>query len=312
MLRLILDRGADFAIPTESMFIGDFASIRKAGGLDDRQKAQRFMERVWNHPKVLLWNLPGAVPEVPEGLSHDEAYRFCVEAPYRAFARQDGKERWGDKTPYYLGWIDEIKAVWPGARIIEIVRDGRDVGLSIMKVPFGANNTYVAARDWAEGIDLGRRAAARYPSDVFTVRYEDLTAEPEQHVRRMCDFLRIPFTEEMLAVEKTSEKKLVADQKDWFTNVWAGINQKSVGKWRREMSPAQQRLFAAVAEEQLRFHGYELGEHAVAGARVGAGRRAMHTATNYSKRIVNLVRLRLIQERGRELRYVIRRRLRRS
>jgi hypothetical protein len=310
MLRLILDRGEAVAIPTESMFLGDFAPVR-AGRIDlsHHARAVKFAATVWNHPKVRLWGLEGPAPVPASGLSHADAYRFAVEAPYRAFAQRDGKARWGDKTPYYLDWVDEIKAVWPDAKFVELVRDGRDVAMSIMPLPFGGNNAWVTARDWARGIRLGRAAADRYPDDVFTVQYEHLVSDPEPYVRRLCDFLNLTYSDDMLNIERTDRTKVVEDQKEWFLNIWSGINQNSVGKWRGKMSARDQAIFARVAGRELELFDYDLGEHA--GEARGAGVGLHHRAHNFGIRLRNFVRLRLVQERGRELGYVVRRKLQR-
>src|SRR4051794_9782979 len=82
MLRLILDRGPDVAIPPESMFLTDFAPAFDRGEPRSAQAATRFMEEVWTHPKVRLWQLPGPAPAVPLGLEPRDAYRFVVEAPF--------------------------------------------------------------------------------------------------------------------------------------------------------------------------------------------------------------------------------------
>ena len=83
MLRLIVDR-SEVAVPPESMFLADFAPVRRAGGLGDPERAARFARRVWEHPRVRAWGLSGAPPEMPAGLSHGEAYRFAASAPFEA------------------------------------------------------------------------------------------------------------------------------------------------------------------------------------------------------------------------------------
>ena len=313
MLRLILDRGDEVAIPTESMFLGDFAAVR-AGKVDlsVHANAVKFARSVWEHPKVALWNLEGAAPEMPKGLQHADAYRIAVEAPYRAYAKQHGKQRWGDKTPYYVLHIPEILGVWSDAKFIVLVRDGRDVALSVQKMPFGANNAFAAAETWAEGIRLGMRAQRQHPNNVLSVRYEDLVADPEPHVRRIADFLGLAYTDDMLRVEDTPKDKIVADQVAWFSNLWAGINEKSVGKWRREMSERDQRVFAAVAGPELAAWGYDLGEHVTGPVPVLGAAATRYRLQNSSRRAVNFVKLRLVQERGRELRYVARRKLKKQ
>src|SRR5436309_1210092 len=186
-------------------------------------------------------------------------------------ASGEEKERWGDKTPLYLRYVEEIDEIWPDARFAVVVRDGRDVALSVMRVPFGANNVWAAARAWAQGIRLGLEAERRYPERVVTVRYEDLVAQPAKEAARVCGFLGLEFRAEMLEIERTDPDKILKEQAGWFTNVWAGINTSAVGKWKRKMTPAQQQLFARVAGPELEAMGYEAGEPApVAGLRTAA------------------------------------------
>ena len=51
--------------------------------------------------------------------------------------------------------MDELLAIWPEARIVVLVRDARDVTLSIAKLPFGPNNPYAAAAWWARVSEPG-------------------------------------------------------------------------------------------------------------------------------------------------------------
>jgi len=305
MLRLVLDRSAEAAIPPESMFLVDFEPVRRHGGLDDARLAQQFAERVWSHPKVRLWGLPGPPPVVPAGLAHADAYRFAVEAPFRAYAAAHGKQRWGDKTPLYLRSIEQLLEIWPSARIVVLVRDGRDVALSIIRVPFGANNVWAAARSWGSGVRIGSAAERLHAQQVASVRYEDLVADPRHHVRRLCEFLSLTYDDEMLAIEQSDPAKIVKDEAGWFTNISEGINTGPVGKWRGEMTARDQRVFAAVAGRELADLGYEPGEPLTLGWLAQLG----YALDDSAMRGINFVRLRLVQQRGRELGYVLRRKL---
>jgi sulfotransferase family protein len=304
MVRLALDRGR-VAIPPESMFLVDFAPVRRRGGLDEPRAAEAFLRRVWTHPRVRLWGVIGEAPTLPAGLSHEDAYRFAVEAPFRAYAAAEGKTRWADKTPSYLAHVDELAAVWPEARFVVVVRDGRDVALSLLRVPFGPNNAWAAGRFWARGIRLGRDAEARHPGRVLTVRYEDVVAGPRDELARIAGFVGVPWDDEMLAIERTDPSKLVTEQESWFTNVWAGINASAAGRWRQDMSPRDRAAFESVAGTELERMGYEVG-----GVRASLGTREhAWRAHDAALRLRNFVRLRLVQERGRELGYVLRRKL---
>ncbi len=308
MLRLMLDRAADGpAIPPETMFIADFRGVLRAGRLGDHASAIEFTRRVWAHPRVRLWGLEGDAPLPPEGLSHERAFRWGVEQPFLAYMRRDGKRWWADKTPPHIDHVDLLAEVFPGARFVELVRDGRDVALSIMGLPFGGNNAWTTGVRWAHCIREGERQRAKRPDEVLLVRYEDLVTRPAEEVQRISEFLDIAYDDDMLAVEKTDASKLQSDQQAWFGNLWNGINQSAMFKWRTRMSERDQRIMLAAAGAELALHGYD--DAGLEPATVGVLRRTWFRTSNLAARIVNLVRLRIVTERGRELRWVVARRL---
>jgi hypothetical protein len=308
MLRLILDRGADAAIPPESMFLTDFADALAAGAPRDAAGAAELMRRVWEHPKVRLWELGSQPPAVPDGLRGEDAFRFIAAAPFEAYAARHGKPRWGDKTPHYVHHVDKLLRLWPEARFVVLVRDGRDVALSLRRMPFGPNNAWAAAQWWARGIRAGARAAEEHPGAVLTIRYEDLAERPAEQVRRVCEFLGLGYSDDMLALEHVDPARIVPDQAAWFPTLFDGINTSAVGRWRREMGARDRRIFAALAGAELALHGYEV--EPAAGLALSARQERWFRYHNELMRNVNFMRLRLVQERGRELRYALARRLR--
>jgi hypothetical protein len=306
VLRLALDRSAEAAVPPESLFLLDFAPVRRRGGLEDPERAARFAVEVWSHPRVRLWGLAGGPPPVPPRLTHAEAYRFAVEAPFRAYARREGKERFGDKTPPYVHAVDELLAIWPDARIVVLVRDARAVAHSIVRLPFGPNNPYAAGEWWARGIRAGLAAQRRHPEQVLTVRYEDLVAEPEATVRRVCDHVRLGYNSEMLAIERAAPGRIVPEQAEWYSGVSKPISAAAGDRWLTEMPEENQRLVVAAAGPELRELGYEAPD---GGTALPRARALAYTAHDKALRAVHAFRLRIVQERGRELRYVVRRKL---
>jgi len=301
MLRMILDRGPDAAIPPESMFLTDVA-------LPQDGAWQPLMDAVWRHPKVRLWRLPGPPPRVPPELDAAEAARFVLAAPFETYARMHGKPRWGDKTPHYVHHVEELLALWPDARVVVLVRDGRDVALSLRRMPFGPNNAWAAAQWWARGIRAGRAAEARHPEQVRTFRYEDLATDPARHVPEVCAFLALRYRPDMLALEQADRSRIVPDQASWFPTLFEGINTLAVGRWRREMPARDQAVFAALAGGELRALGYPVSTRAVSPP--SPRRAALYRRHNELMRNVNFVRLRVFQERGRELGPALRRRVR--
>jgi hypothetical protein len=308
MLRLILDRGPDVAIPPESMFLTDFAPEFARGEPHDAAAAARLMAEVWNHPKVRLWELPGGPPAVPPGLTGADAYRFIAEAPFAAYAAKHGKPRWADKTPHYVHHVDHLLELWPQARFVVLVRDGRDVAVSLRAMPFGPNNAWAAAPWWARGIRAGERAQAAHPDAVRTVRYEDLAARPRELVPEICAFVGVRYSDDMLALEAADRSRIVRDQASWFPTIFDGINTTAVGRWRRDMSVRDQQVFGARAGEELARLGYDPGPDG--GRPITPWQARWFHRHNELMRNVNFLRLRLVQERGREFRWALARRLR--
>ncbi len=151
----------------------------------------------------------------------------------------------------------------------------------------------------------GSRPSGGTPARCCAVRYEDVVTDPEPAARALCLFLGLTFEPAMLEIEKSDPAKIVKDQAGWFTGLAEGINTSAVGKWRQELTPRQQRTFAAAAGPELAELGYEPGE---AGS-VSAVESLAYDLHDLSRRAVNLVKLRLVQERGRELGLVLRRKL---
>jgi Sulfotransferase family len=304
LLRLILDRGGEVAIPTESMIVVDFARFASAQ-LDSDAEFDRLARAVWRHPKVREWGLTEPPPR-REGRTGAAAYRAALEAPFLAYASARGVSRWADKTPHYVLHIDAVRDVFPDARFVHLVRDGRDVALSLLRVPFGPGNVWAAAHQWRDAVDAGDAAAERLGDVVLTVRYEDLVAVPEATVRRVCEFCDLHYGPEMLAVDRTGAERLIRGQEGWFTQLSAGITTGSAGRWRSEMSPARQALFTSVAADALRRHGYDLPDHGASPPPVPAAAYAAH---NWAVKLVQFGRLHVVQERGREVPQLVRRRL---
>ena len=90
------------------------------------------------------------------GRAGPAAYRAALEAPFLAYAELHGKPRWADKTPYYVGELDQVKRVFPEARIVNLVRDGRDVALSLLRVPVRARERLGRRSPVAGGRRRGR------------------------------------------------------------------------------------------------------------------------------------------------------------
>lgn len=173
---------------------------------------------------------------------------------YEENARGEGKVRWGEKTPWYLLHMPLLLEMFPSAQFVHIIRDGRDVALSLFnrRHDFGVYNIFRAAEYWAIYLERGQKIGDKLGSSVYhEVRYEDLLEKPEKMVRRILDFLREEYSEQVVHYKKVKySRKPVLLQKP--------IQKNNAYKWKKQLRNRQTEIFESVAGTILKRNGYEL------------------------------------------------------
>lgn len=256
LLRNLLRAHPRLAFPGESHFIpafyqayGDPASSREACRL------ARILLSLW-------WIRKWGLSITPESFEDCRSYRSVVSRLFDTYARQEHKERWGDKTPSYVLHVPTLLHLFPGCQIIHIYRDGRDVALSQFTHPSGqSRNAYIAAMNWTRLVSVGRAVGATLPAQQYTeVRYESLIDDPESTLRRLCDFLNEPFSQEVLRpnfLERKAVKRVFGPDHtlDVARDTIVKSNQQ---KWRAAMSVSDRAIFESIAGPLLQELGYEI------------------------------------------------------
>jgi len=136
LLKMILNSHPDLAIPVESHFIYDIArrivSGRFPASLTHPNDWNRFLEYLKNHRYLNRWgiSLPLLFKRL-EGIE-DRTYASMFTTIFKEFMQDEGKPRWGDKTPMNVNYIFLIDHFFPKAKFVHIIRDGRDVALSLL------------------------------------------------------------------------------------------------------------------------------------------------------------------------------------
>ena len=179
---------------------------------------------------------------------------------YQQYARQYGARRWGDKSPIYAGHVAQLAKLFPNAQFVHIIRDGRDVSLSMLKAYQGIRFFYMdlgfAAQSWKRRVQKARRAgAALGAKHYFELHYEQLTTEPRKVLRSVCGFLGEPFVPEMVTPHHEASRHF--HSRGIHGAARQPLTTKSSGRWRPEMRLSDQRLFQAMVGGLLADLGYE-------------------------------------------------------
>jgi hypothetical protein len=168
-------------------------------------------------------------------------------------AQAVGKRRWAEKTPRHMGRLPSIRGTFPDAAIVRLVRDPRAAALSMTRLPF-ASDSLLANLYGCERADDAAEPHIRRDPWLLTVRFEALVADPEEELRRVCDFVGEPFDERMLS--DRSAAALAASHEWWKAKAVEAPDPSRVDAWRSEMDPEDQRAAAVICHDMLVRHGY--------------------------------------------------------
>ena len=185
MLRLMLDSHPHIAIPSETGFMGAAVAAHR---IPDWNFGEGWYERLgWSAAEM------------------DERLRDFYDGMFRRYAAEQGKPRWGEKTPFHTAHIALMAQIFPDASFVGIVRHPGAVASSLHRrfhYGFAEAVTY-----WSDtnkqmltaGIALGDRFAL--------CRYEDLVSRAEPVLREVLCFLGEPWAPEVLHHHEVQREK---------------------------------------------------------------------------------------------------------
>ena len=153
--------------------------------------------------RVQMDNKTIGYPKILKHLSAGEFTSLGQEYIKRTKIYRGSGKFFTDKTPSNFLYIGLIKSILPKAKIIDARRNPMDVGLSIFKQHFPegfafANDLHDIGRYYADYIELMQHWNVIFPDSILTVDYESVVSNTEDEVRRMLDFLGLPFEDACL------------------------------------------------------------------------------------------------------------------
>ena len=209
LLRLMLDAHPELAIPPETHFINPMIQASGRLHFNARVATQTIIHderRRWNDFGLSEEDLLARLQGIDRFNTTDALRGF-----YELYADKHGKRRWGDKTPDYIRKMKKLQKTLPEARFIHVIRDGRDAGLSqnsrIAKRGKDPVPPREMARRWRKRI-VKARLDAEDVEHYIEVRYEDMVADTEATLRRVCERIELDFDPVMLSYYERAEDRL--------------------------------------------------------------------------------------------------------
>lgn len=179
----------------------------------------------------------------------------------------------GDKTPEHAVNLAVLAELYPQARFIHIIRDGRDAcisgwfhlqrqGKAERFATLADYADYFAEHHWLRYITAARAAAASIPDRYLELRYESLHADPAEQTRRILRFLDVDAGDEVVAdcVSAASFEKLAGGRARGQEDASSFFRKGVVGDWREHFDEQAVARFEQKAGDLLRSLGYAASE----------------------------------------------------
>lgn len=265
LLRIILDSHNDIVSPPEGGFAqwlyGKYNNWKWS--VNDKKIISRFADDVLQTKKFETWGV--SKKEILERIEHNQPtnYGDLVACVYLAYGTGNEKVI-VDKNNYYINYLNTIHKIWPNAKYIHMIRDGRDVACSYMDVnglktdskykPQLPANIKDIAQEWY----TNNWKIQNFCNDKnsFLVKYESLITSPSTVSASICKWLDISYQESMLDYHKNKIKEPV-ETLDWKIKTTKKVDSNNRRKYLKILSDEELIIFTAIAGSLLNEYDYE-------------------------------------------------------
>jgi len=238
------------AVPDESYFIRTvWKKLLRLGRSDDLDLAWKLIK---NERFFKQWKLaPSRVEEVLA--AHPPvSYPDLVRVLFAAYAQGVGKPLTADKTPSHAHNFDWFAACFPQSRFVHVLRDPREVCMSLSVQPWHRRGIAQAAWEWTDTVRAARRAKVGLSTRYIEVRYEDLVRDPEAELRRLCGFAGLSFAQDMLDYPRSANLLL-----DDHHTLSRGLLRAGLRGWQDELESDDVALIELIAGRLMDEVGYD-------------------------------------------------------
>jgi hypothetical protein len=243
-------------LPIYKMLIPRFGEL-------DRPESLRTITDTWLRSKGFRRSELGAEQLRSQLLSECKNGGDFIRIIMNEVARHQNLGRWAVYDPDNVLYIHRIKADMPDALFVHIVRDGRDIALSLEKMggftPFPwrrePRSLTETALYWGWMVRKGRQDGAKIPADYLEIRYEDLVGEPRRTITALGEFL-----DQDLDYERIQSASLgrLSETNSSFRQDGREASGNPVNRWKQRLSREQVVAIEVAVGECLEESGYPL------------------------------------------------------
>ena len=278
LLRYMLDSSAETGICGETKFVsggffrrGSRYRLTKVGDLSADEGAQKIVDFIYadKMPKIFRRITRKVSKEefLNELLKSDRTHRALFDLTMRFYA--DGKPIRGEKTPAHIYQVPLLMDWFPNAKVVHTLRDPRAIFVSqrrqflrdnvdrhyrilrTTEITLGIGVFLQVLLNWLRIARLHRQYQKRYPNNYYYVRFEDLVSNPEPTLKKVCEFLEIDFSEDMLNQPVVGSSFVPRESET------QGVDTSTIDRWRNHLHPLIDKWFVFWCKKYLLEFGYQ-------------------------------------------------------
>jgi hypothetical protein len=262
LVHRIVDAHPEIAITTEMHWITRL--FNSWNGL----VTPKLVSELTGHKRFAQFEIPREEFEGLLGSGEALPYPTFLNRLFGLYGKIKNKPLVGNKTPAYVRSIPTFHALWPEAKFVHIIRDGRDVCLSILNwkkaertagryASWEEDPVSTTALWWERKVRKAREdGAALGPGLYHEMLYEELVDDPHRECKRLCEFLGVPYDDAMIRFAEGKTRTDLPNARKTPKKAWLPIT-SGIRNWRTEMPVKDVERFEAAVGNLLEELGYE-------------------------------------------------------
>lgn len=273
-LRIILNQNDYIIAPPESGFAHWWRSKYFDWNLNDliTQRLDIFIDDILSSKKMETWQLDRSTLKAKIYELQPENYSDLINSIYLSYdLRKKNVKCILDKNNYYINHLNDIIQIWRDAIFIHIIRDGRDVACSYKELT-RLSDTYKykptlpisiseIAFEWMNNVRNIQSFLSNQPdAKSLTIKYEDLVIDTERTIKRLCEFLEVPYQSNMKTyyLEKDVKKIEPIELMPWKRKINETPDESRIGRFKIELNEREISEFNNIAGRLLNEYAYIL------------------------------------------------------
>ena len=265
LVHRIVDAHPEIAITPEMHWISHYVNYFKN---QNRLVTPELVSELTEHKRFSQFEIPRQEFEALLGSGEELPYPTFLRRVFGLYGKINNKPLVGNKTPAYVRNMPTFHALWPEAKFVHIIRDGRDVCMSVLNwkkaertvgryASWEEDPVSTTALWWERKVHKARvDGAVLGPGLYHEMHYEDLVEDPERECKRLCEFLGVLYEEAMIRFAEGKTRTDLPNARKTPKKAWLPIT-SGMRNWRTEMPVKDVERFEAAAGNLLEELGYE-------------------------------------------------------